>query len=173
MRGIIHLNATAGIILGLALTLSLAVSTGICSAEAPKAASSSISTRSSSTAETSRHSTARQVTAPVDAMGIMQQRARNEYNREQGYHFDKIQRGNPHLKEIALTFDDGPHQVYTRKLLDVLNSMNVHATFFLVGKQVVKYPQLIQLEVMDGDEVGNHTYDHVNLTKISSKPSWV
>jgi peptidoglycan-N-acetylglucosamine deacetylase len=97
---------------------------------------------------------------------ILQARARNEYAREQTCKLYKIQRGNPNIKEIALTFDDGPHKVYTRKLVEVLNSLHVPATFFLVGKQVVKYPQLVQLEVMDGYEVGNHTYDHVNLTKI-------
>lgn len=114
----------------------------------------------------SRHGAARATTSTETLRSVLETRARNEYQKEQGYRFDKIQRGNPNVKEIALTFDDGPHRIYTRKLLDVLNSLHIPATFFLVGKQVVKYPQLVQLEVMDGDEVGNHTYDHVNLTKI-------
>jgi len=158
MRGYIHLKAMAGITLGLAAALS--TSSAAFAQNNPPA-------RSASTAPaTSRHAAPRIVAAPEQISTVLSQRARNEYNREQGYRFDKIQRGNPKIKDIALTFDDGPHQVYTRALLDVLNSMHVHATFFLVGKQVVKYPQLIQLEVMDGDEVGNHTYDHVNLTRI-------
>jgi len=158
MRGYIHLKAMAGITLGLAAALS--TSSAAFAQNHPPA-------RSASTAPaTSRHAAPRIVAAPEQISTVLSQRARNEYNREQGYRFDKIQRGNPKIKDIALTFDDGPHQVYTRALLDVLNSMHVHATFFLVGKQVVKYPQLIQLEVMDGDEVGNHTYDHVNLTRI-------
>ena len=162
MRGNIHVTAMAGIVFGLAASLNA------CLAAAPAKGQPSKDLRQNKTPAVSRHAQVRVAAVPKNLNTILAQRARNDYDREQGFHFDKIQRGNPHIKDIALTFDDGPHQVYTRKLLDVLNSLHVHATFFLVGKQVVKYPQLIQLEVMDGDEVGNHTYDHVNLTKIPS-----
>jgi peptidoglycan/xylan/chitin deacetylase (PgdA/CDA1 family) len=96
----------------------------------------------------------------------MMLKAREEYEQERGYRFNKIIRGNKEKKLIALTFDDGPHGVYTVKLLDVLKQTHTPATFFLVGKQVDKYPGLVQLEVMNGNEVGNHTYDHVDLTQI-------
>jgi peptidoglycan/xylan/chitin deacetylase (PgdA/CDA1 family) len=154
MRGNIYAKAMAGLALGLVASVNICLAEGL--------------TKPKPQITTTRHASLRVAANGVDLKSLLAQRARNDYNEEKGIHFTKIQRGNTHIKDIALTFDDGPHQVYTRKLLDVLNNLHVHATFFLVGKQVVKYPQLIQLEVLDGDEVGNHTYDHVNLTKIPS-----
>ena len=92
--------------------------------------------------------------------------AKDEYEQEQGYKFNKIIRGDIRKQRIALTFDDGPHPVYTLKLLDILRRTHTPATFFVVGKQVEKHPALVQLEVAEGNEVGNHTYDHVNLNVI-------
>ncbi len=79
---------------------------------------------------------------------------------------DKVLRGSPARREIALTIDDGPHPVYTQKLLQILKQANVHATFFVVGERAEQYPDLIRAEVADGHEIGNHTYDHVSLIKI-------
>ena len=83
-----------------------------------------------------------------------------------GIRANDILRGNPGRREIALTIDDGPHPVYTQKLLQILKQSNVHATFFVVGEQAERYPALIRAEVAGGHEVGNHTYDHVSLIKI-------
>lgn len=93
--------------------------------------------------------------------------AKDTYEKSKGYRFNKIIRGNVKSKEIALTFDDGPHAVYTLKLLQILKQLHTPATFFVVGKQVEKYPTLVQLEVIEGHEVGDHTYDHVNLTELT------
>ena len=93
--------------------------------------------------------------------------AKDTYEKSRGYKFGKIIRGNVNRKEIALTFDDGPHAVYTLKLLGILKQLHTPATFFVVGKQVEKYPTLVQLEVIEGHEVGDHTYDHVNLTALT------
>jgi peptidoglycan-N-acetylglucosamine deacetylase len=76
-------------------------------------------------------------------------------------------RGDISKKEIALTFDDGPHPTYTPKLLAILKQFNAKATFFVVGEMAEKYPNLIRDEIAAGHSVGNHTYHHVNLTKIS------
>lgn len=92
--------------------------------------------------------------------------AKDEYEQERGYKFNKIIRGDIRKPRIALTFDDGPHPVYTLQLLDILRRTHTPATFFVVGKQVEKNPALVQLEVAEGHQVGNHTYDHVNLTLI-------
>jgi len=92
--------------------------------------------------------------------------AKDEYEQERGYKFNKIIRGDIRKQRIALTFDDGPHPVYTLQLLDILRRTHTPATFFVVGRQVEKNPALVQLEVAEGHEVGNHTYDHVNLTLI-------
>jgi peptidoglycan/xylan/chitin deacetylase (PgdA/CDA1 family) len=74
--------------------------------------------------------------------------------------------GDTDKKQIALTFDDGPHPAATLRLLAILKQYNVHATFFLVGKMAEQRPDLVQAEVAAGDCVGNHTYDHVSLVKI-------
>ena len=92
--------------------------------------------------------------------------AKNQYARDLHYRFNKILRGDPHRRQIALTFDDGPHPVYTLRLLDVLRRTHTPATFFVVGEQVQKNPGLVRLEVAEGNEVGDHTFDHVNLTVV-------
>lgn len=63
-------------------------------------------------------------------------------------------------KPIALTFDDGPWPNTTSEVLDVLKKNNVKATFFVVGRQVQKYPQLMKQIVDEGHAIGNHTWSH-------------
>ena len=67
---------------------------------------------------------------------------------------------------IALTFDDGPG-AHTGRLLDILKKHGVKATFFLQGKNAVKYPDLIKRMKAEGHEIGNHTYDHKSLTSLN------
>lgn len=69
-------------------------------------------------------------------------------------------------KRIALTFDDGPSRKNTAVLLDALKERNVKATFFVLGLNVVKYPDLVKRMVDEGHEVGNHTYSHKNLFQL-------
>ena len=78
----------------------------------------------------------------------MAEYARTQYTDECGVRLSRIVRGNHDKKLVALTFDDGPHAGYTVKLLQVLKALHVKATFFLVGKQVDKFPQLVQREVL-------------------------
>jgi peptidoglycan/xylan/chitin deacetylase (PgdA/CDA1 family) len=63
----------------------------------------------------------------------------------------------------ALTFDDAPHPMYEPLLLDVLRRENVHATFFVIGRNARAYPYFVKDMVDQGHEVGNHTYHHVRL----------
>ena len=63
-------------------------------------------------------------------------------------------------KRIALTFDDGPHYKYTEEILDILKKYDVRATFFTVGTNVERFPELVQRELSEGHEVANHTYSH-------------
>jgi peptidoglycan-N-acetylglucosamine deacetylase len=67
---------------------------------------------------------------------------------------------NPPLKPIALTFDDGPWPNVTSEVLNTLKKQNVKATFFVVGKQVQRYPQLVKQVVAEGHAIGNHTWNH-------------
>lgn len=85
----------------------------------------------------------------------------------QGVRYHKLIRGAPQLREVALTFDDGPHAAYTPQLLAILREYGVKATFFVVGERAEQYPYLVREEVAEGHEVGNHTYHHVNLTKVT------
>jgi poly-beta-1,6 N-acetyl-D-glucosamine synthase len=66
-------------------------------------------------------------------------------------------------KQVALTFDDGPSPKWTPAILDVLARHQVHATFFVIGSHVVSWPGLVRQELDAGDEIGNHTFTHVDL----------
>jgi peptidoglycan/xylan/chitin deacetylase (PgdA/CDA1 family) len=68
---------------------------------------------------------------------------------------------------IAMTFDDGPHPTLTPKLLDLLAAHHIKATFFLIGQNVVDHPEIVQRAVREGHEVGNHSWSHPNLGKMS------
>lgn len=76
-------------------------------------------------------------------------------------------RGDPSKKLIALTFDDSPYPKWTPKLLDVLRMLNVRATFFCIGASVKKYPAIAREIVAAGHEIGNHSYNHIDLAWLS------
>ena len=69
-------------------------------------------------------------------------------------------------KRIAITFDDGPHRLYTPKLLDGLKERGIHATFFLVGENIGNNEALVKRMAEEGHLIGNHTFSHVQLTKM-------
>ncbi|GGD88058.1 hypothetical protein GCM10010911_53170 [Paenibacillus nasutitermitis] len=71
-------------------------------------------------------------------------------------------------KLVALTFDDGPDTSYTPAILDILKQYNAKATFFTVGTQIKKYPDMMKRIVKEGHEIGNHTYHHKDLSKLDS-----
>ena len=68
-------------------------------------------------------------------------------------------------KSVALTFDDGPHQIYTWRLLDGLQERGVKATFFLMGANVQENPDLVLEIAAGGHLIGNHGYRHEDMTK--------
>ena len=68
---------------------------------------------------------------------------------------------------VALTFDDGPHPRYTPLILDILKEFDVPATFFVVGSNVEFYPDLTRRIASEGHEIGNHTYHHNHVAKMS------
>jgi peptidoglycan-N-acetylglucosamine deacetylase len=65
-------------------------------------------------------------------------------------------------KKIYLTFDDGPTPKITEWVLNILNENNIKATFFCIGANINKHPDIFKKIVLDGHAVGNHTYNHVN-----------
>lgn len=68
---------------------------------------------------------------------------------------------------IALTFDDGPNPDYTQRILDTLCANYSHATFFVVGTNAENYPDVLKAISEAGCEIGNHTYNHKDLTTLS------
>src|ERR1022692_1571155 len=68
--------------------------------------------------------------------------------------------GAPGSKQIALTFDDGPNDPHTLKLLDVLARHSVRATFFMIGRFVRQHPKIARAVAEAGHMVGNHTFTH-------------
>ncbi len=97
---------------------------------------------------------------------VLELLAQHQSEIEKGLKFHKLMYGDPAKKQIALTFDDGPHPKYTPKLLAILKRYHVKATFFVVGEMAQKYPRLVKEQVAAGHSIGNHTFHHVNLTKI-------
>lgn len=71
--------------------------------------------------------------------------------------------------KIALTFDDGPNPKSTPVLLDGLSARNVKASFFVIGENAACYPEIVEREAEEGHIVGNHTYHHVELTKLTEE----
>ena len=68
--------------------------------------------------------------------------------------------------KIALTFDDGPSSQCTGRLLDGLQKRDVKATFFLIGKNAKENPELVKRLDEEGHLIGNHTYNHVEITRL-------
>jgi peptidoglycan/xylan/chitin deacetylase (PgdA/CDA1 family) len=70
---------------------------------------------------------------------------------------------------IALTFDDGPNEKLTPRLLDLLAKHHIHATFFVVGENAAEHPEILQRAVREGHEIGNHSWSHPNFAKMSEE----
>ena len=70
-------------------------------------------------------------------------------------------------KRVALTFDDGPHPIFTGRILDILERYNAKATFFVVGQNVENYPRAFERLAGSDCEIGNHTYTHKNIGNMS------
>ncbi len=78
-------------------------------------------------------------------------------------------RGASKVKQLALTFDDGPDPRHTSDLLDRLKSLNIRATFFILGRQAEQHPELVRRIIADGHEIGSHGYTHRKLGLASPK----
>lgn len=85
-----------------------------------------------------------------------------------GYVFERYGADMP-AKHLVLTFDDGPDEVWTPKVMDVLQKYHVPGTFFVVGDQAQRFPDLLARMAKNGFLVGNHTYLHPNIAEISDQ----
>lgn len=75
--------------------------------------------------------------------------------------------GSAPQKELVLTFDDGPDETYTPQVLDILSKYHVPAAFFLVGLNAEKNLPLVKRIYREGHEIGNHTFTHENVARVS------
>ena len=80
-----------------------------------------------------------------------------------------IYKGSNHSKKVALTFDDGPDIEVTNKILTILREHHVPATFFVTGRMVQEYPHMLKKIYEEGHVIGNHSWSHPQLTKISPR----
>ena len=69
--------------------------------------------------------------------------------------------------KVVLTFDDGPDEEWTPKILDILKANGVKATFFILGREAEDHPELVRRIVDEGHEIGNHSFLHPNLAEVS------
>lgn len=103
-------------------------------------------------------------------------KARNEVPPEAGTELDTllekhgaIYKGSPDKKVIYFTFDNGYENGYTESILDTLKAENIKATFFLTGHYLESATPLVKRMIEDGHQIGNHSYGHPNLAKLSKE----
>jgi peptidoglycan/xylan/chitin deacetylase (PgdA/CDA1 family) len=82
---------------------------------------------------------------------------------------DMTRQEDEQVKKVALTFDDGPNPTYTEPLLDGLKERQVSVTFFVLGQEVERYPQLVRRASEEGHLIGVHSYEHVNLRNLTDE----
>lgn len=70
------------------------------------------------------------------------------------------------VKQVAFTFDDGPHPTYTQEILEILDEYDAKATFFVLGNNVDFYPHIVKETYNKGHEIGNHSWNHPNLVNL-------
>lgn len=78
-------------------------------------------------------------------------------------------RGPTQSGAVALTFDDGPHPEITPRLLDLLAAHGLRATFFVIGREAERYPELVARIVADGHALGHHSYTHSEPARTSAE----
>lgn len=85
---------------------------------------------------------------------------------EQNITFNSVHTDGPY---IAMSFDDGPSATLTPKLLDLLAARHIKATFFVIGENVMEHPEVVARAAREGHEIGNHSWSHPNLAKMSQE----
>ncbi|MDD5656744.1 MAG: glycosyltransferase, partial [Elusimicrobia bacterium] len=106
-------------------------------------------------------------------------RRRMEVDRATGFVLDEayerlpttfvIRRGELRPKQVALTFDDGPSEPFTGLILDALRDLRVPGTFFVIGENAERHPDLVERIWREGHELGNHSYTHPDIAAVSER----
>jgi peptidoglycan/xylan/chitin deacetylase (PgdA/CDA1 family) len=133
----------------------LAASLSSCSAANPLSRNSPIKTPSNSNYRTPA------IQGPIPRNPDMH--FSSDFSRAAGISFSRVLVSGNY---VAMTFDDGPHPQNTPRLLDILRARNVKATFYVIGRSVDLYPQVVRRTVAEGHEIGNHSHTHRLLSKL-------
>ena len=108
------------------------------------------------------------ISIPVEQIGLTIDISEGKTNKEWKEIETTTKIIDPYKKSIAITFDDGPSR-YTNKLLDILKKYDASATFFVIGNKVEIYSDTMRRMVKEGNEIGNHSYNHKWLTKLNEE----
>jgi len=138
----------------------LAASLASCRASAPTSTDSASNSTAVKTKANSGYRTP-PVNGPVPRNPDMA--LRSDFSKGAGVTFSRVLVSGNY---IAITFDDGPHPQNTPRLLDILRARNVKATFYVIGRSVDLYPQVVRRTVAEGHEIGNHSHTHRLLSKL-------
>jgi len=84
-----------------------------------------------------------------------------------------VHKGKPAGRKIALTFDDGPHPVYTPRVLEILEKYHAKATFFCIGKNIQTHPEILKQTFKKGHCIGNHSFMHNKTIDFKGKNGWI
>lgn len=157
VRHMKHLCSAIGLVF-------LGTTLGSCRPDAPSSASAPSVPAAAAPVKTARNTAYRtpQVRGPVPRNPDMPFSA--DFGKGGGISYSRVPVSG---KYIAMTFDDGPHPANTPRLLDILRARNIKATFYVIGRNVDLYPQIVRRCVAEGHEIGNHTYTHRLLSKLS------
>lgn len=95
------------------------------------------------------------------------------FNIQWNFFLKSISKGNSDGNKIALTFDDGPHPEFTPKVLELLEKYNAKATFFCVGKNIKKHPEILLKIFQNQHIIGNHSFSHSTKIDFNDKQGWL
>ena len=95
------------------------------------------------------------------------------FNIQWNFFLKAVHQGNTAVRQVALTFDDGPHPTYTPQVLSLLKKYGIQATFFCIGKHVLQHPELVKELHDQGHVVANHTFTHAATIDFHSKAKWL
>jgi peptidoglycan/xylan/chitin deacetylase (PgdA/CDA1 family) len=84
------------------------------------------------------------------------------------FYFTSLHSGNSNKKQIAITFDDGPHPIFTQEVLKLLDEYQTKATFFCIGEHINKYSNIVRSAHERGHIIGNHSYSHSHFFDLFS-----
>lgn len=104
----------------------------------------------------------------IDAKGVTGAMMSERYEKFPSY-LTVVHQGKGPKEGVSITFDDGPDSKWTPQILDVLKAKGVSATFFLIGANMEKHPEIVNRIVREGHMIGVHTYSHPNIALISEE----